>query len=413
MFLYLNLFQKFQKTKTEKKQNIFSRREKKFNKISKKQKTKINLNTQHTDKSMKNKKNNQKTVVIGLSGGVDSSVTALLLKKQGYNVIGAFMKNFSDTKNPFTGECSYLEDKKMAQKIALQLKIPFIVFDFEKQYKKYVINQMYKDYKSGKTPNPDILCNKIIKFPMFYKEAKRLSADFIAMGHYAKIKKTKSGYYLLAGKDKEKDQSYFLAELSQKDLQHTLFPLGNLTKKQVRDIAKQNHFPNWSRHGTVGICFVGQVNMQSFLKKKIKPKSGIVKDQNNNIIGTHEGTHYYTIGQKVGEHIGIKINKPAQLAQERFYIAKKVKPNTLIVAPENHPLLLKKQISLKSIHLINSKENIPKSNIKVRIRHRGELHSGRLIKHTFILNKPINTLAPGQIAVFYNKDKVIASAEIR
>lgn len=364
-------------------------------------------------KSMKNKKNNQKTVVIGLSGGVDSAVAALILKKQGYKVIAAFMKNFSDTKNPYTKECSYLEDKRMAQKLALQLKIPFVVFDFEKQYKKYVIDQMYKDYRSGKTPNPDILCNKIIKFPLFYKEAKKLGADYIAMGHYARIKKTKSGHNLLAGKDKEKDQSYFLADLSQSDLKHTLFPLGNLTKQKVRSIAKQNHFPNWNRHGTVGICFVGQVNMIDFLKKKIKPKQGIVKDQNNNKIGTHQGTQYYTIGQKAQEHIGINIHKPIQLAQERFYIAKKEKPNTLIVAPENHPILFKKQISLKSIHLINPKEKIPKSNIKVRIRHLGKLHSGKLTKNIFTLGKSIKAIAPGQIAVFYKKNKALASAEIR
>jgi len=361
---------------------------------------------------MKNRKESQKTVVIGLSGGVDSAVAALLLKKQGYKVIGAFMKNFSDTKNPYTKECFYLEDKKMAQKIALQLKIPFIIFDFEKQYKKYVIGKMYKDYKSGITPNPDILCNKIIKFPLFWQEAQHFKANFIAMGHYARIKKTNRGYNLLAGKDKSKDQSYFLSELSQSDLKHTLFPLGNLTKREVRNIAKKNHFPNWSKHGTVGICFVGQVNMQSFLKKKIKPKSGIVKDPDNNIVGTHEGVQYYTIGQKVGEHIGISIKKPKSFAQKRFYVAKKIKPNTLIVSPENHPLLFKKQINLKSLHLINPRDKMSKSNLKVRIRHLGQLHSGKLMKNTFIFDKPTKSIAPGQIAVLYEKNKVIASAEI-
>lgn len=362
---------------------------------------------------MKNKeKSDKKTVVLGLSGGVDSAVSALLLKKQDYNVIGAFMKNFSDTKNPYTGECSYLEDKKMAQKIASLLKIKFVVFDFEKQYKKYVIDVMYRDYKSGLTPNPDILCNKIIKFPLFWKEAEKLGADYIAMGHYAKIKNTSKGYHLLAGKDKSKDQSYFLADLSQSDLKHTLFPLGNLTKQEVRAIAKKNHFPNWSKHGTVGICFVGQVNMQSFLKKKIKPRIGIVKDSKNDIIGTHQGISFYTIGQKVGEHIGIKIKKQKTDSQKRFYVAKKIKPNTLIVAPEGHLLLKSNIIHIENLHQINPNERIPNVS-KARIRHLGQLHEGKLIKNKFILKKPIESVAPGQIAVFYNKDKVVASGEIK
>src|SRR3989344_2424810 len=355
-------------------------------------------------KTDKNKKNKKKIVVIGLSGGVDSSVAALLLKERGYNVIGAFMKNFSDTKDPYTGECSYLEDKRMAQKIALLLKIPFVIFDFEKQYKKNVIDVMYRDYKSGLTPNPDILCNKLIKFPLFWKESRKLGAQFIAMGHYARIKKTNLGYELRAGKDNKKDQSYFLADLSQKDLEHTILPLGNLTKQQVRKIAKINKFPNWSRHGTVGICFVGQVNMQSFLKKKIKPKQGIVKDPEGNIIGIHEGVQYYTIGQKTGEHIGIKINKPKRDSQKRFYIAKKDEPNTLIVAPEGHPILKNSVIKIKSFHKINPKELI-EYNLKARIRHLGKLHSGRLVKNKFMISKPVEAAAAGQTIVFYSKDK--------
>ena len=361
---------------------------------------------------MKKIKHNQKTVVIGLSGGVDSAVAALLLKRQGYKVIGAFMKNFSDTKNPFTGECSYLEDKKMARRVALHLKIPFVVFDFERQYKKLVIEKMYSAYRNGLTPNPDISCNAIIKFPLFWKEAKKLGADYISMGHYANIKKISKGYQLLAGKDKLKDQSYFLADLTQSDLEHTLFPLGNLTKSEVRKVAKKNHFPNWNRHGTVGICFVGQVNMQKFLNKKIKSKQGSVKDINNNIIGSHKGIEFYTIGQKVGEHIGINIKKPKEQAQKRFYIAKKVKPNTLIVAPEGHSLLFKKEIMIRSLHLINPKDKIP-SKLKVRIRHLGQLYEGKLQKDRFVLDNSIQAVAPGQIAVFYYKNQVIGCAEIK
>jgi len=360
-----------------------------------------------------NKSSKSKTIVVGLSGGVDSAVAAFLLKKQGYNVIGAFMKNFSDTKNPFTGECSYLEDKKMAQKIAHHLDIPFVMFDFEREYKKYVIDKMYLDYKSGITPNPDILCNKIIKFPLFYKHAKKLGADFIAMGHYVITKKTKSGYSLYIGKDKTKDQSYFLSDISEDDLAHTFFPLGNLTKKEVRNIAKKNKFPNWDRHGTVGICFVGQVNMFNFLKKKIKPKIGSVKDSKGDIIGTHQGISFYTLGQKAGEHIGIKLNKPKEFAQSRFYIAKKVKPNTLIVAPEGDKSLFSNKISIKNIHFINNKDKVAK-NLSARIRHLGELYKGKLSKDkkSFNLNKSVKAIAPGQILVLYDKNKLIASATI-
>ncbi len=359
-------------------------------------------------------KNNdqQKTVVIGLSGGVDSSVAALLLKRKGYRVIGAFMKNFSDTKNPYTGECSYLEDKRMAQRVAALLGIRFVVFDFEKVYKKEVIEPMFKAYAKGLTPNPDILCNTIVKFPLFWKEAHKLGANYIAMGHYARIIK-KKGYELFSGKDKTKDQSYFLSDLSQSDLEHTLFPLGNLSKKEVRKIAKKNNLPNWNKHGTVGICFVGKVHMQSFLKNRIKAREGIVKDPEGNIIGKHNGIQFYTIGQKVGEHIGIEIKKPKEYSQKRFYVADKIKPNVLIVAPENHPTLKKKKVEIKKIHIINPKEKIPNNGLKARIRHLGQLHSGKLIKNQFIFEREVESIAPGQYIVIYNKDKVIASGEIK
>ena len=358
----------------------------------------------------------KKTVLLGLSGGVDSSVSALLLKKQRYNVIGAFLKMYSNSKNPLTGECSYLEDLKMAKKIAILLKIPLIILDYEKEYKSSVLKPMFKYYKSGLTPNPDISCNKIIKFPLLWKKAKQINASFIATGHYARIKKISKEYTLLTGKDKLKDQSYFLSELSRSDLSHTLFPLGNLTKKQVRKIAKENNFPNWDKHGTIGICFVGQKDMQSLLKTKIKPKIGKVLSPDNNILGTHQGISFYTIGQKANSNIGINIKKPSNLAQKRFYIAKKIKPNTLVVAPENHPLLKRKSILLKSLHLINPNSLIP-ANLQARIRHLGFLHKGRLIKkknkYLFIFQKPVDSIAEGQYLVIYHKDKLLASGEMR
>ncbi|MEK6928379.1 MAG: tRNA 2-thiouridine(34) synthase MnmA [Nanoarchaeota archaeon] len=358
----------------------------------------------------------QKTILLGMSGGVDSSVAALILKKQGYNVIGVFLKVYSNAKNKFTGECLYLDELKIAKKISALLDIPLIFLDFEKEYKKNILKPMLKSYSLGKTPNPDIACNKIIKFPILWKIAKKYNADYIATGHYAKIKKTLQGYKLLAGEDKSKDQSYFLSDLSQKDLSHTIFPLGNLKKQNVRKIAKQNKFPNWNKHGTTGICFIGEQNMQKFLKRKIREKPGIVKTPEGKVIGTHKGIFFYTIGQKTGTHIGIEIKKPINLSQKRFYIAeKKLKSNVLIVAPESHPSLAKKQVFLKNLHFINPKEKIP-PHLKARIRHLGELHDGALKKskkYIFIFSKLVEAIAEGQYIVLYHKNQLIANAEIK
>lgn len=357
----------------------------------------------------------QKTVLLGMSGGVDSSVAALLLKKEGYKVIGAFMKNFSDTKNKLTGECAWVDERKMAQKIASLLNIPFITLDYEEEYKKHVINPMFQDYKKGITPNPDILCNTIIKFPFLWKAAQEHKAEFIATGHYACIKKSSSGFQLLAGKDKAKDQSYFLAELSQSDLAHTLFPIGSLTKDQVRTIAKKHKFPNWNKLGTRGICFVGKQDMQSFLKQRIKEKPGRVLSPQGFLLGTHRGNSFYTIGQKAGEHIGIVIKKPSGTESKRWYVAEK-RSNTLIVAPEGHPALLTQSVALKNFHRTNPSLPLP-SSLKARIRHLGSLHSGTLAKkgtqYQFTFAKPQPAVAPGQILVFYKGAQLLGSGEIK
>ncbi len=361
----------------------------------------------------------QKTVVIGLSGGVDSAVAALLLKKQGYNVMGIFMKNFSDTKDPITGECSYLEERKMAQKIAAILEIPFVTLDYEKKYKKEVISYLFKSYKQGFTPNPDILCNKTIKFPALLKIAKKLKAEYIATGHYAKISKTKKGFNLYRPKDDFKDQTYFLSDLSQKDLSHTIFPLNKITKSRVREIAKKNKFPNWDKHGTRGICFIGKLDFKSFLKNKIKEKQGKVLSQNGKVIGTHPGIYYFTIGERAGESKNIIINQDykKQNSSTKLYIAKKIiNKNILVIAPRGDPSLLTKAIKVNNLHLINPKEKIP-VNLKVKIRHMGKLLSGKLKKFnsnfTFNFSTPQEGVAPGQFIVFYSKDKVLGCGEIR
>lgn len=278
---------------------------------------------------------------------------------------------------------------------------------------------MISDYKKGLTPNPDIVCNKLIKFPYLLKEAKKLKANYIATGHYARIKKTKSGYELLAGKDKTKDQSYFLYELTQQELSKLIFPIGGLTKKKVREIAIRNKFPNYNKPGTRGICFIGKMpNIKLFLETKIKSKKGKILSSEGKILGTHPGTAYFTIGQKVQEHLGLIINKPKQYAQKRYYIADKIpKTNTIIAAPENHLILKKKSVIIKNFHQINPNKIIPRAGLKARIRHLGQLHKGKLIKkankYAFKFNKPLEAIAEGQSIVIHKGNQVLGGGEIR
>jgi len=364
-------------------------------------------------------KRKQKTVVIGLSGGVDSAVAALMLKKQGYKVIAAFMKNFSDSKNKITGECNWVSEKKDAQKISTILKIPLVTFDFEEEYKKLVINQMFRSYEKGLTPNPDVLCNKRIKFPLFWKKAKSLGADYIAMGHYARIIRSKSNIQLLRGKDSKKDQSYFLYELTERDLEHTLFPIGEYTKEEIRKIAKKKKFPNHDKKGTRGICFVGKIDMKSFLKQRIKPLRGIIKNPQGEIIGKHNGITFYTIGERLGERIGAEIYKESRnKSGKKWHVVNKIKSsNTLIAAPEGHPSSFRKEFYINKIHLINKKEKIHNKNFKVRIRHLGELIPARIIKlkskTKVILKKSLKGIAEGQNTVIYDKNRIVGGGEIR
>lgn len=361
----------------------------------------------------------KKKVVLGLSGGVDSSVAAYLLKKQGYEVIGVFLKNYSGTKDSLTIECSWIKEREIAQKIASILEIPLITLDYEKDYMKKVIDKLYSDYSRGLTPNPDIDCNNIIKFPALWKYAKKIKADFIATGHYARIKKDNSNYRLLSGKDKQKDQSYFIYDLAQNDLSHILFPIGNLKKEEVRKIAKKLKFPNWNKRGTRGICFVGKVDMKKFLKKKIKEKKGIVISEKKEIIGTHSGNSYFTIGERIGEAKGFELFPEARKKyHEKLYIAEKLPGNKILVVPENHPLLKKKEIKVHKMHFINPKERIKsKGSLSARIRHLGEKHSGKLVKkgdkYFFIFKKSVKAIAEGQSIVIYKKEIVLGGGEIR
>ena len=354
-------------------------------------------------------------ILLALSGGVDSSVAALILKKKGYDVHAAFMKNWSDTKNKITGQCAWVEERDHAIKITSKLEIPIITLDFEKQYKKLVVDEMFKKYKQGITPNPDIDCNREIKFPMLIKEAKKRGINLVATGHYSRIKKKNNKYELHRAKDETKDQSYFLYAQSQDDLKHTIFPIGNLTKKKVRKIAKRNNFQNWSKKGTVGICFIGKINLKEFLSKKIKPKKGKILDPKGNLIGEHDGIYYYTIGQRLGPRYGFDIKRqdPKTKRMIKWYVAKKdPKTNTIIAAPEGHPILLKKEIKIKELHLIDIKKSDVPKRVLVRIRQVGELLPATIKNNKVILDKPITGVSQGQAIVLYKKTKCLGGGVI-
>lgn len=358
----------------------------------------------------------QKTVLLGLSGGVDSAVAALLLKQQGYNVKAVFIKSFSETKNKLTARCSWRDDYREAQTIAALLNLPLILLDLERDYRKKVLDPMFRAYQQGITPNPDITCNTLIKFPLLWKAARKIKADYIATGHHARIKKTARGFELHQGKDKNKDQSYFLYELSQYDLAHTLLPVGNLTKAQVRTIAEKNKFPNCNRQSSRGVCFVGNIPLKTLLEQRLKPKQGRVLNEKGDVIGTHRGTHYYTLGERVRPTIGIAITK-GEHSQERFFIVRKDRrKNTLTVVPDHHPLLSKKTFPLKNLHWINIKEKTATLRAKVRIRHLGQLIPATLTVQKnipyFTIAKPLEGVAPGQSAVFYQGSKCICGGEI-
>ena len=372
---------------------------------------------------MKSKEQKPK-VLLAMSGGVDSSVAALLLQKQRYEVIGAFMKNWSDTKDPLTGRCAWRTERKMALKIASQLGISLITLDFEKQYREKVIDKMFEKYKRGITPNPDIDCNQKIKFPLLLKAAKKIHINIIATGHYARVRKNKKNTYeLLRGRDESKDQSYFLYKINQNELSHCLFPIGEYTKEQIRIIAQKNKFPNYDKKGTVGICFIGKVNLKKFLQKKIKPKKGKIIDPNGKVIGEHDGIYYYTIGQRLGPRYGFELDRGDKNKPSKWYVAKKdVKNNIIIAAPENNQLNFRKYVKVKDIYFISNKpEEYKKTPHKVlsRIRHVGELLPSKLSydkkskQFKVILDKAITGVSEGQAIVLYKGENVLGGGEIR
>ena len=393
-------------------------------------------------------------VVIGLSGGVDSSVAAWLLKESGYEVTGLFMKNWHDTTGLLQSECHWEDDIMFAEMVAKKLQIPFHSVDLSGPYRERVVDYMFSEYEKGRTPNPDVLCNREIKFDSFAEEAGKLGADFVATGHYCRKETLPAGddtiYRLLAGKDENKDQSYFLCQLSQKQLSTALFPVGNLTKPEVRAIAGKLGLATANRKDSQGICFVGKVHLPTFLQQKLKAKNGPVvevpfsfdhqiwhsgyRDGNveeteliaasqpydfskssGRIIGEHNGAHFYTMGQRKGINIG-------GFREPLFVIGADMEKNILYVGEgQSHPGLYRKGLKIREdeIHWVRKDLEMQPDEVRdydVRIRYRQPLQKARLYRKAnamyIVFSKLQRSIAPGQFAAWYDGDELIGSGVI-
>ena len=292
-----------------------------------------------------------KKVIVGLSGGVDSAVTALLLKQKGADVQALHMTNWNDD----DGYCNAAEDLQEAKKVCKNLSIPLHHVNFAKEYMDLVFEDFINEYKIGRTPNPDIICNREIKFGVFKNYASRLGGDFIATGHYAKLRKSNKTIELVKAKDTNKDQTYFLHAVDSKAFKNTLFPLGDLTKDEVREIAKMNGLMNFNKKDSTGICFIGERPFQDFLKNYLPANPGLTFDKNGNLIGQHDGLMYYTIGQRRGLNIGGQKNGTGE---PFFVIDKDVKNNNLIVAQGDDSDLYKQGVIIKNFSWLGNASNI-------------------------------------------------------
>ena len=399
-------------------------------------------------------KSQQKTVVVGLSGGVDSSVAAHLLKEEGYNVIGLFMKNWHDDSVTISDECPWLDDSNDAMLVAEKLGIPFQTVDLSEEYRERIVNYMFKEYEMGRTPNPDVLCNREIKFDVFMKIALSLGADYVATGHYCqKSSVTIDGeeiFQLRAGADGNKDQSYFLCQLSQEQLAKTLFPIGHLEKPKVREIALGQDLVTAGKKDSQGLCFIGKVRLPDFLQQQLKPKEGVIveipqeqvlevvggnKDSSTfikedlpqlaqkneysqnkgKIVGKHQGAHYFTIGQRKGLAVG---GTPEPL----FVIETDVKENVIYTGQgKNHRGLYRKGLFVQEneIHWIREDLilNVDQTlQVDARIRYRQTLEKATLYRVEgglyVIFDNPQSAIAEGQFVAWYHKDECLGSGVI-
>ena len=381
-----------------------------------------------------------KRVVVGLSGGVDSSVAALLLQKAGYEVIGIFMRNWNDPDVIINNECPWIDDSNDAMLIAEQLGIPFQVIDLSIDYKERIVNYMFAEYEAGRTPNPDVLCNREIKFDLFLKAAMSLEADYVATGHYcrkAEFTATTGDriYRLLAGRDPQKDQSYFLCQLTQAQLSRALFPIGELTKQEVRTIAREAGLVTADKKDSQGLCFIGKVKLPVFLQQQLKTKVGriieieathpIYKTQADRIfeyptytadmghdVGQHDGAHFFTIGQRKGLQVGGK-------ALPLFVIGTNVDTNTVFVGQSDaHPGLVRRGIRIAHTEVHWLREDLKMSRFEqrtymARIRYRQPLERCTLTMHEnhleIVFDRDQRAIAEGQFVAWYAGDELIGS----
>ena len=386
-----------------------------------------------------------KRVVVGLSGGVDSSVAAYLLKEQGYDVIGLFMKNWHDESVTISDECPWIDDSNDALQVAEMLGIPFQVIDFSKEYKERIVDYMFREYEKGRTPNPDVLCNREVKFDIFLDKALELGADFVATGHYCQKEEIeidgKPVYQLIAGADNNKDQSYFLCQLNQQQLSKALFPIGNLQKPEVREIAKKIGLNTADKKDSQGLCFIGKVKLPVFLQQQLKPKEGNILEVENEhtnftypdnelktlvkpfslepqigkVVGTHQGAHYFTVGQRKGLQVG---GTPEAL----FVIGVDTRKNIVYTGQgAEHKGLYRKGLFVKNeeIHWVRPDLTMAIGDTKTymgRIRYRQELQELTLYKKEeglFILFTEMQRgITPGQFVAWYDNNELLGSGVI-
>jgi tRNA-specific 2-thiouridylase len=393
-----------------------------------------------------------KKVVVGLSGGVDSSVTAYLLQQQGYEVIGLFMKNWHDDTVTISDECPWLDDSNDAMMVAEKLGIPFQTVDLSEEYKERIVDYMFREYELGRTPNPDVLCNREIKFDVFMKIALSLGADYVATGHYCRKgiieKDGETVYQLLAGKDDNKDQSYFLCQLTQEQLSKTLFPIGELLKPEVRKIAAEQDLITADKKDSQGLCFIGKVRLPEFLQQKLKAKEGVIVEIDSHreqyqdlpvhfnskaeklellskkfqyqladgkVVGKHQGAHYFTKGQRKGLAVG---GTPEPL----FVIDTDVDENIIYTGQgKEHPGLFRKALFVKNeeVHWVRKDLAIaPDSELKVqaRIRYRQELQEATLHQTEnglyVLFEKAQSAITGGQFVAWYLEDELVGSGVI-
>lgn len=340
-----------------------------------------------------------KKVFVGMSGGVDSSVTAALLKEQGYDVTGVYMKNWSQDLPGML--CPWKEDYQDAKRVAVELDIPFKMYDFETEYRQKVVDYMIDEYKAGRTPNPDIMCNQEVKFKLFLNTALEDGADMIATGHYARIKDGQ----LLAGVDTNKDQSYFLCRVTEDALNHSLMPIGEYEKPKVREIAKCLGLATAEKKDSQGICFVGKVGIRDFLEQFVEGKPGVIVDQKGNEIGQHDGALFYTIGQRHGLDVGGGL--------PYYVVGKDMDKNEVYVTTDlQDDRLWSNSLKLTNVHWIN--EPPKNGNYTVRTRYRAPLVKITKLSQdgdqwTAQLDEDVRAITPGQSAVIYEADRVVGS----